>query len=436
MPWLIKDPDVPLSEHLFFVHVPRCGGTSLTQHFEVQEKSMQGRSLWGKLGMAYFFHRYKVLEASNFPVRSRENLIALAFFLTSLSLYCFTDIIQDETVLLELLVTSLILFILPAFIFTAPVIGRTEWVRRTFLFAVHYPLGRFMESIEWCTGSNIHGYMMHLTGQKLLALQYVTPHQMEHMNSMAIVRNPYSRMISVYLYNRYGSMESFSHFVKAWYKIMRYYRERKEMDEWYTPCHCIPQFEFTHFDGKQIVQSVVKQEELKFLKRKGDSQRAIDQDSTVADLPKAVRSALLGMPHANARKSSKHWWDYYDQETLDITYELYKSDFEIFGYSPCLDKRPDLRSPHTSTSHDSNPEKLVLEKAKPLELMRRDSFHNNGERTSRLETFESVRKIYSASRNGTTTTASTTSSTIRRGYSMRTMAVIRTLGKRKDTKES
>eukprot|EP00978_Attheya_sp_CCMP212_P016559 scaffold43531_cov66-Attheya_sp.AAC.1 len=348
MPWLIKDPDMQLSKHLFFVHVPRCGGTSLTQHFAVQKKSMQGRSWWGKLGIMYFFHRYKLHEASNFPVRSRDNLIALAFFLTSLSLYCFTDIIQDETVLLELLVTSLILFILPAFIFTAPVIGRTECVRRTFFFAVHYPFGRFMESIEWCAGSNIHGYMMHLTAQKLLALQYVTPHQMEHMNSMAIVRNPYSRM--------------------AWYKIMRYYRERKEMDEWYTPCHCIPQFEFTHFDGKQIVQSVVKQEELKFLKRTGDYHLAIDQDNTVADLPKAVRKNLV---------------------------------FE-----------------------------------KPLELMKRDSFQNNGERISGLETFESARKIYSASRHGTTTTASTTSSTIQRGYSMRTMAVVRTLGKTKDTKKS
>ena len=40
------------------------------------------------------------------------------------------------------------------------------------------------------------------------------------------------------------------------------------MDEWYTPCHAIPQFEYTHdMNGtKKLVHSVVKQEELKYLK--------------------------------------------------------------------------------------------------------------------------------------------------------------------------
>jgi hypothetical protein len=34
MPWLIKDAD-EMEKNLFFVHVPRCGGTSLMHHFDV-----------------------------------------------------------------------------------------------------------------------------------------------------------------------------------------------------------------------------------------------------------------------------------------------------------------------------------------------------------------------------------------------------------------
>jgi hypothetical protein len=117
------------------------------------------------------------------------------------------------------------------------------------------------------------------------------------------------------------------------------------MDEWYTPCHAIPQFEYTHYQGVQVVQSIVKQEELKFLKTKEDSAKAIEQDSSVADLPDPVRDALLGMPHTNARKTTKKWFEYYDQETLDLTYEMYQHDFKVFNYSPELTPRKDLKPP-------------------------------------------------------------------------------------------
>lgn len=51
--------------------------------------------------------------------------------------------------------------------------------------------------------------MMHLTIGKLLRYGYVQPEEMDKVCSMAIVRNPYSRMVSVYMYNRYGPLESF-----------------------------------------------------------------------------------------------------------------------------------------------------------------------------------------------------------------------------------
>ena len=147
------------------------------------------------------------------------------------------------------------------------------------------------------------------------------------------------------MHNRFGPMESFEHFAKTWGTTMKHYQERGEMEEWCTPCHCLPQFEYAHFKGKQLVQSIVKQEELKYLKYKEDEKKAIQQDSSIVDLPTPVKEALLGMPHDNKRKTTKKWYEYYNQETLNITYELYHHDFAIFGYSPQIDQRPDLVSP-------------------------------------------------------------------------------------------
>lgn len=382
MPWLEKDNHDDETKNLLFVHVPRCGGTSLMKSHNVPHKATEHSSYYHKVGMKVFFHRYKLLETANFPIWTSGN--ALCAFLIAVNA-CFRfvylpnsgyssssiKIWESITTLNMAFFVALILGL--TFVFVAPTIGRVLYIRRAFLVLVQYGLQGAMESLEYLTGTNIHGYLPHLTAHKMLHYGYVTPKQMEEVSSLAIVRNPYSRMVSIYMYNRFGSNESFNTFIRSWYNNMKYYRDSGEMEEWYTPCHVIPQFEYTHFEGTQLIQSIVKQEELKYLKHKDDlkvHEKEIE-DGTVRDLPQTVRDALLGMPHANKRKTSKPWYELYDQETLNMTYEMYRMDFEIFEYAKTIPQRPDLSEPpsigsESSSSSSPQPQPVVLSRSEMM----------------------------------------------------------------------
>jgi hypothetical protein len=390
MPWLTKDADDP-SKQLFFVHVPRCGGTSLMQHFDVPQKCLQGRNVWRKFGMRTFFHRYRLLESANFPYKTRANLLFLTLLIASIVLLVFKYYIYGGLGILVSVVFSTSL----TFIFTAPVIGRIAPVRHFFLLLIDKVLCRYMESVEWMTGTNKHGYMMHLPAQKCLHYGYITSEEFSQANTMAIVRNPYARMVSIYMYNRYGKSESFAHFMQDWYRVWQPYRQAKErgepaglVEEWYLPCHAIPQFEYTHADGKQLVQSVVKQEELKFLTVK-DGEHLIE-DSTIKDLPTPVRDALLGMPHTNKRETDRQWYDYYDQTTLNLCFEMYEEDFDVFNYRVKLEQRPDLmQPPHLDGSNLQRMSRNSILLSADLQAARRSSILRmvgNAKESSSLQT--------------------------------------------------
>jgi hypothetical protein len=96
MPWLIQDKPT-LEEELFFVHVPRCGGTSLMHHFEVPTKCLQGRSPSGRFGIQVLLHRYKLLEGAIFPIFTFGNGLVLMLFGLSLWGLTTVTITRDKT---------------------------------------------------------------------------------------------------------------------------------------------------------------------------------------------------------------------------------------------------------------------------------------------------------------------------------------------------
>lgn len=225
------------------------------QHFSVPQKVFESGSTLHAYAMKYFFMRYKALESANFPIKTKENAVCSLLLFLSFVLHMYLEpqrvpTLFGTSVLVYLGGLSIYVSLFTTFVATAPVIGRITPVHRWYLWFVHYPLCRLCESIAWCTGTNKHGYIMHLTAPKLLGYGYVTPYQMDNMCSLAIVRNPYSRMVSIYGYNRFGERESFPVFLKRWKKLMRHYTEKGEKEEWMTPCHCLPMFEYTHHEGK------------------------------------------------------------------------------------------------------------------------------------------------------------------------------------------
>lgn len=340
--------------------------------------------------MYYFFLRYAELEKTNFPIKTTENAVSLAALVIACLIHVF-GLAPSPFIPFCIGSTAMFISLFTTFIATAPVIGRISIIHRWYLWLVHYPMVRVMESVEWCTGTNIHGYMMHLTAQKLLGYGYITPDEMDGVSSLAIVRNPYSRMVSIFGYNRFGNFEDFPSFVRRWYDLMRHYREQGEMEEWFTPCHCIPQFEYTHFEGKQLVQSVVKQEELKYLKTKEGAEEAIKLDNSVANLPDIVRNALLGMPRTNSRATAgKKWYEYYDQQTLDLTFKMYETDFEVFGYSPAIEQRSDLKPPQPTKKNPKSPRQLRFG-AWHDGMSRNSLIDESGTRVSKSALFSSVK---------------------------------------------
>merc|ERR1712087_539123 len=68
-------------------------------------------------------------------------------------------------------------------------------------------------------------------------------------------------------------------------------------------------------------------------------------DDTTLNLPSAVHQALVEMPHDNSRKTTVPWYELYDQNTLELVYEMYHHDFDVFGYDIDLKQRPDLHAP-------------------------------------------------------------------------------------------
>lgn len=385
MPWLVKpkpdqglidgplkrDLDEPLTQDtkgqestmngMLFVHVPRCGGTSLTKHFEVSSQALKDRGCFFKLGLLYFFYRYRLLETANYPYMTWENLYAVTSLCTATTVYVWGQYHDYESIPSYVMWgTAALTMLCSTFVFVAPVIGRNTCMRRVYAVLVGKFLCGWTASISWLTGCNEKAWLIHMTADKILRYNYVPRDVWDSVHTFAIVRNPYSRMVSIYMYNRMGPAEQFKPFVKAWYQALAPYRQRGSTEEWDVYCHALPEHEYTHKGREQLVQCVVRQEDLSSLTKPV-------RHPSFSHLPPSLIQALEDMPHTNVRTAQKPWSDYFDQETRDLVLNMYGRDFIQYGYDTSIPNRPDLGRPPLPEDACKNVPPALANKLHPVD---------------------------------------------------------------------
>lgn len=335
MPWLEKD-------EVLFIHVPRCGGTSITKHHKVGQKAQKGKNLYYRLGLKYYYYRYKILETANFPLLTIENLIAVCQFTLAWILFFPLGHLPVPYVMM---VTSTTLFLNSTFVWTAPVLMRITVLRYLFMYFQDVVLCGIGCDTEYLVGTNRNGYLFHLTAERCIRYGYVSETEMKK-KSFSIIRNPYSRAVSMYAYNK-RLCESFEHFIKDFHKTYKnQYEKHGRTDSKYIYCHVLPMHAYTHINGKQVVNTIIKQEHLK---------RLLATNWKDSGVPEKISQALTGIPHANRRKKKAPWQEYYTQETMDLVLEMYEKDFDIFGYDKFIPERPDLSPKITTNEEISQP---------------------------------------------------------------------------------
>lgn len=317
MPWLDKQ------HTMYFVHIPRTAGTSILTKHNIAENSQHAtETRANKLGLAYFTYRSTLLELSNFPVRTWENIVAVVLLVISMLLVKR----GYSKVACLVVVVAVLIATLSTFFLTAPVSMRTFN-----LFSKVLPMSNgWMMGKDYLYGLETRGLVLaHMTPQQLIRFGYFTESTWNQTDHFCIVRNPYARMVSIYLYNRFPC-ETFPSFVQEW--ISRSSRNN-DMDPEY--CHVYPQTAYTHYKGTRCVRYILRVEDLKNGPRCKNvcTTKGIYEEEAI---PLWLADCIHNVPHTNHRASphKQPWQSYFagDTQLQQLVYETYRSDFETYGY--------------------------------------------------------------------------------------------------------
>jgi hypothetical protein len=172
-------------------------------------------------------------------------------------------------------------------------------------------------------------FLQHLTCRQIVDLKMLSEEQFDGYFKFAIVRNPWDRCLSEYIWR----IKNSGNFVDAKVNIEKFGRRNaKEIkhisfvdflkknfpwEEISFDCHMKPQVEYLLDDsGKPMVDFVGRLETL-------------EKDSALIFNKIGIKHPAT--PHKNKTKH-KPYWEYYDSETYELVAEIYKKDIEYFNY--------------------------------------------------------------------------------------------------------
>jgi hypothetical protein len=150
------------------------------------------------------------------------------------------------------------------------------------------------------------------------------------------VRNPYDRLYSGYVQDRYAASQS-----PRWQRakepifkaigddfnryMLEYVRHADRAEAWDWICFC-PMHEFAWHDGECVLDFVGRAETV---------------EASLAELSRRLQVPITKAADANvnvAPGEALKYLDRYDRATLELVNTLYREDFERFGY-PMVDPR-------------------------------------------------------------------------------------------------
>lgn len=127
--------------------------------------------------------------------------------------------------------------------------------------------------------------------------------------TITTVRNPYDRLVSCYHYNGKSDKFSFEDFILNHLEFHISSNNRKS----YSTNHFAPQINFCKLHNYNV-------------------DHIIRLESFSDDLKKINIDVKFHFSKTHSRK--KQYQDYYNNQTKDVVYQLYKEDFEYLGYDP------------------------------------------------------------------------------------------------------
>ena len=199
-------------------------------------------------------------------------------------------------------------------------------------------LGRIERPVIWlktpkCAGTSIKEYLIKNKTDVLLVsegnwntFRSAFPEAFDNAFKFTVSRNPYDRVVSNYFYfkkfHKYGSFLDFIKLLtenlssKNWHQL----KEKREggFDLYSLLMHSQPVTDVYQLDGKPINPDFI-----------------VSYENLSEDLGKLFEKLnfpkFKGMGHSR-KTFHRPYFTYYDSETQNLVYDLFKGEFELFGY--------------------------------------------------------------------------------------------------------
>jgi hypothetical protein len=142
--------------------------------------------------------------------------------------------------------------------------------------------------------------------------QFMTEPQ-KKFYKFTIIRNPWDRMVSAFYYLKPAHLKAFGSF-ESW---LEHKHQSVVSGRWGEGSHFVPQIEYTHRNGKQIVDKIIRFENLGQEFRRMCRLNGIE----ASELQKLNASRLR----------DKRLEDY-TPKTRQMVYEMYQTEIEHFGF--------------------------------------------------------------------------------------------------------